>query len=321
MLGLPHLRGVEQASSPYRRPKLKITEVRTAEVRVHDTSARARVHRPGHRGPGRNHRCRRGQRAADPLLWRMLTARPLNVEAAFERIRTSGIFAGAQGGQYITALTGVETALWTSPASPGRAGLSVTGRQGPRPGARLLRFRGARDDSRRQRSRSGSRRSRIWASPPPRSISTTRAIRRASTASTGPPTTPRSTTCGEGSLHPGVVSQEHRPGGGHARRYDAGTAKRVAKELEPFKLIAGGARSAREHRRHARRARLTSTPICCGENIFLRHGSARFSRSARWTSSCRFPKMRRPAGSRKIADMAHAYYIPVAPHAVTSPIA
>jgi len=36
----------------------------------------------------------------------------LNIEAAFERIRTAGIFAGAQGGQYITALTGVEIALW-----------------------------------------------------------------------------------------------------------------------------------------------------------------------------------------------------------------
>ena len=37
---------------------------------------------------------------------------PLNIEAAFERIRTSGVFAGAQAGQYVTALTGVEIALW-----------------------------------------------------------------------------------------------------------------------------------------------------------------------------------------------------------------
>src|SRR5262249_6688454 len=37
---------------------------------------------------------------------------PLNIEAAFERIRTSGVFAGAQAGQYVTALTAVEIALW-----------------------------------------------------------------------------------------------------------------------------------------------------------------------------------------------------------------
>ena len=37
---------------------------------------------------------------------------PLNIEAAWERIRTAGVFAGAQAGQYVTALTGVETALW-----------------------------------------------------------------------------------------------------------------------------------------------------------------------------------------------------------------
>ena len=44
---------------------------------------------------------------------RMLVGQdPLNIEAAFERIRTSGIFAGAQAGQYVTALTGIEIALW-----------------------------------------------------------------------------------------------------------------------------------------------------------------------------------------------------------------
>ena len=37
---------------------------------------------------------------------------PLNVEAIWERIRTSGIFGGAQAGQFVTALTAVEIALW-----------------------------------------------------------------------------------------------------------------------------------------------------------------------------------------------------------------
>jgi ABC-type lipopolysaccharide export system ATPase subunit len=56
-------------------------------------------------------------------------------------------------------------------------------------------------------------------------------------------------------------------------RYDLGTAKRVARELEPFKLLwleepvppenVDAMRDVRES---------TSTPICAGENLFLRHG-------------------------------------------------
>ena len=37
---------------------------------------------------------------------------PLNIEGIWERIRTSGIFGGAQAGQYVATLTAVEIALW-----------------------------------------------------------------------------------------------------------------------------------------------------------------------------------------------------------------
>lgn len=51
-----------------------------------------------------------------PLLnsWpRMLVGQcPLNIEALFERIRTSRVFAGAQSGIYITAVSGLEIARW-----------------------------------------------------------------------------------------------------------------------------------------------------------------------------------------------------------------
>jgi len=43
--GLPSLRAaVEQAANEYRRPKLKITDVRTAEVRVHGYQVHVRVY-------------------------------------------------------------------------------------------------------------------------------------------------------------------------------------------------------------------------------------------------------------------------------------
>src|SRR5271157_4919911 len=115
MLGLPSIStAVEQASSPYRRPKLKITEVRTAEVRVHGYQVHVRVYTDqGIVGQGETTDAAEGNVPLIRSFGRMLMgADPLNIEAAFERIRTAGIFAGAQGGQYITALTGVEIALW-----------------------------------------------------------------------------------------------------------------------------------------------------------------------------------------------------------------
>ena len=115
MLGLPTISAaVEQASSPYRRPKLKITEVRTAEVRVHGYQVHVRIYTDqGIVGQGETTDASEGNVPLIRSFGRMLRgADPLNVEAAFERIRTSGIFAGAQSGQYVTALTGVETALW-----------------------------------------------------------------------------------------------------------------------------------------------------------------------------------------------------------------
>jgi len=45
MAGLPSLRAaVEQATSEYRRPKLRITDVRTAEVRVHGYQVHVRIY-------------------------------------------------------------------------------------------------------------------------------------------------------------------------------------------------------------------------------------------------------------------------------------
>jgi len=83
-------------------------------VRVHGYQVHIRVYTDqGIIGQGETTDCFGRQRPLIRSFARMLVGQdPLNIEAAFERIRTSGIFAGAQGGQYVTALTGVETALW-----------------------------------------------------------------------------------------------------------------------------------------------------------------------------------------------------------------
>src|ERR1041385_3245625 len=105
---------VQDTSTPYQRPKLKITDVRTAQVRVHGLQTHIRVYTDqGLFGQGESTDAAVGTAALVNQFRRLLVGQdPLNVDALWERIRVSGIFAGAQGGQYVTALTGVEIALW-----------------------------------------------------------------------------------------------------------------------------------------------------------------------------------------------------------------
>ena len=105
-------------------------------------------------------------------------------------------------------------------------------------------------------------------------------------------------------------------------RYDAGTGKRMARELEPFKLLwleepvppenVDAMRDVRES---------THTPICCGENLFLRHGFRELLEKR--AVDIIMPDIQKCGGlleARKIADMAHTYYVPMAPHCQASPI-
>src|ERR1051326_7321997 len=115
MAGLPSLRAAaEQAANEYRRPKLKITDIRTAEVRVHGYQVQVRVYTDqGIVGQGESTDAATGNVPLIRSFSRMLIGQdPLNIEAAFERIRTSGVFVGAKAGQHVTALTAVEIALW-----------------------------------------------------------------------------------------------------------------------------------------------------------------------------------------------------------------
>jgi galactonate dehydratase len=65
----------------------------------------------------------------------------------------------------------------------------------------------------------------------------------------------------------------------------------------------------------------TNTPICAGENLFLRHGFRELLEKR--AVDIIMPDIQKCGGlleARKIADMAHTYYVPMAPHAQASPI-
>ena len=327
MAGLPSLRAaVEQAAGEYRRPKLKITDIRTAEVRVHGYQVHVRVYTDqGIVGQGESTDAATGNVPLIRSFSRMLIGQdPLNIEAAFERIRTSGVFAGAQSGQYVTALTGVEIALWDI---AGKAlGVPVYQLLGGRVRDRVRVYcdSGARemipgDERSKERIKEiqdmGFTAAKIDIDD---AQDPARFDRVNWTASNGEIDHMVAKVAFTRELYAKNFSLAVDM---HAR-YDATTGKRVAKELEPFKLMWLEEPVPAEDIDAMRDVRAsTSTPICCGENVYMRWGFREILEKR--AADIIMPDFQKCGGlleSRKIADMAHTYYVPVAPHAVTSPI-
>ena len=327
MLGLPSIAAAAQtAASVYRRPKLKITEVRTAEVRVHGYQVHIRIYTDqGIIGQGETTDASEGNVPLIRSFARMLIGQdPLNIEAAFERIRTSGIFAGAQSGQYVTALTGIETALWDI---AGKAlGLPVYQLLGGkvRDKVRIYCDSGAAemipgDERTRARIKEiqemGFTATKI-------DIDDARDPARFDkvnwTASNGEIDRMVSQVAFTRESYPKNIDLAVDMHG----RYDAPSGKRVAKDLEPFQLLWLEEPVPPENIDAMRDIHAsTNTPICCGENIFLRHGFREILEKR--AVDIIMPDFQKCGGlleARKIADMAHTYYMPVAPHSVCSPI-
>jgi len=325
--GWPSLSAAVQTSStPYNRPKLKITEIRTAEVRVHGYQVHVRVYTDqGLFGQGESTDAAMGSVPLMRSFSRLLVGQdPLNVEAAFERIRTSGVFAGAQSGQYVTALTGIEIALWDL---AGKAlGVPVYQLLGGkvRDRVRVYCDSGSREmipgdehskDRIHQIQELGFTAAKIDIDD---ATDPARFDRVNWTASNGEIDHMVAKVAFTRELYPknfDLAVDMHA-------RYDVGTGKRVAKELEPFKLMFLEEPVPAENIDAMRDVReSTSTPICCGENVYLRWGFREILE--RRAADIIMPDLQKCGGlleGRKIADLAHTYYVPVAPHAVTSPI-
>src|SRR5579862_8548324 len=327
MAGFPSLSAaVQEASSPYRRPKLRITEVRTAEVSVHGYQVHVRVYTDqGIIGQGEATDAAQGNVPLIQSFGRLLMGQdPLNIEAAFERIRTSGVFAGAQAGQYVTALTGVGIALWDI---AGKAlGLPVYQLLGGkvRDRVRVYCDSGARemipgDEKSIQRiheiQKLGFTAAKIDIDD---AADPARFDRVNWTASNGEIDHMLAKIAFTRDNYPKNIDLAVDM---HAR-YDATTGKRVAKEVEHFKLMWLEEPVPAENIDAMRDIRAsTSTPICCGENVYMRWGFRELLEKR--AVDIIMPDFQKCGGlleSRKIADMAHTYYVPVAPHAVTSPI-
>jgi galactonate dehydratase len=247
---------------------------------------------------------------------------PLNVEALWERIRTMGIFAGAQGGQYITALSGVEIALW-----------DLAGKALGLPVYQLLggKFRdkvriycdsdmdnpiGAESDRKlpwiKEQGFTAMKIDLDEARDPNRFDAV-------------------NWTANNAEIDRMVKWVQHVRESIPANmdlacdmhgRYDAPTGKKVAKLLEPFRLmwleepVPPEDIEAMTDIRHS-----TSTPICCGENLYMRWGYTELLQKS--AADIIMPDIQKVGGlaeAKKVANMAQAYYVPFAPHCVVSPI-
>ena len=315
---------VQNVSTPSRRPKLKITDVRTALVRAHGLQLHVRVYTDqGLIGQGEATDAVAGGVPLVSGFRRLLIGQdPLNVDLLFERIRTSGIFAGAQAGQYVAALSGVEIALWDL---AGKAlGMPVYQLLGGKMRDRIRLYcdsqtAGPDDPRSAQRIQQikdlGFTAVKIDIDDAADPMRWDKVNWTASNAEID--NMIRKVEFMRQSLDKRVDLGVDMHG-----RFDLPTARRMAAELERFKLlwleepVPAENVDALADVRHS-----TTTPICAGENLFLRHGFREVLEKR--AADIIMPDVQKCGGlleTRKIADMAHTYYVPVAPHCVVSPI-
>jgi galactonate dehydratase len=326
LFGLNSLSAAVQAnSSPYRRPKLKITDIRTAEVRVHGLQTHVRIYTDqGLFGEGEATDAAQGATAIIQRGFRrlLIDQDPLNIDFLWERARTFGIFAGAQAGQYVTALSGVEIALWDL---AGKAlGLPIYQLLG---GKMRDRVRIYCDSAHHHADDPKSK--EMFAQIQTMGFT---AVKIDVDDARNPNRWDRVNWTANNREMDDMVNEvrfvrESLPKeielcvDGHGR-FDMGTGKRLAKAFEPFRLMFFEEPVPAENVAAMRDVRQsTSTPICCGENRFLRHGFTDILEQR--AADIIMPDIQKCGGlleSRKIADMAHTYYVPFAPHCVVSPI-
>ncbi len=311
---------IQTTTTPYQRPKLKITDVRTAFVQ----GMHVRIYTDqGLIGEGEGVDAVSGGAPIVAGFRNSLMGQdPLRVEAIFERIRTAGIFGGAQGGQYVAALTAVEIALWDL---TGKAlGLPIYQLMGGKTRDRVRVYCDSGTNNRQDPAAkqfisqiidNGFTATKIDIDDGADRDRFDRVNWTANNAEV------------DHMIDKVAFMRESLPknielAADMHGRYDVGTAKRVAKELEPFRLLWLEEPVPPDNIDALRDVRESShIPICCGENLYLRFGFRELLEKR--AVDIIMPDIQKCGGlleARKIADMAHTYFVPMAPHCQASPI-
>jgi galactonate dehydratase len=312
---------------------MKITAVKTAATRGHGMHLWVRVETDdGITGTGE---CVHGGLQAIAIIQyltpKLIGRDPFAVDAIFEELRRSHVFDGGTGGALITALTGIEIALW-----------DLKGKALQVPIYELLggKFRD---------------KIRVYADCQVEPSMEFDEIKKVVEG-----VAERGFTALKIDVDIGAYTGDYRRGGGvqkdrfnytadpweHERmlkivemvveaagpnidvaadvhtRLDVTSAIRLARDLEQFHLLWLEEPVPPENIAAMREVkRATSTPICAGENLYLRHGFRDLiEQQAVDIIMPDIPKCGGLSECRKIANMAEIYYMPFAPHNVSSPI-
>ncbi|HHX64439.1 MAG TPA: mandelate racemase/muconate lactonizing enzyme family protein [Chloroflexi bacterium] len=304
---------------------MKITEIRTGEVFGHGYSCFVRIYTDkGLTGTGE---CIHGGAGIQNLVASLgsliLGEDPMNVDRLYEKMRRARVFDGAAAGNLVTALTGIEIALWDL---VGKAtGLPVYALLG---GAFRQRIRmyvdchAGGDDS-----------------PAENAAKAREVVDMGFTAlkfdlddlHSPHKHDPFNHTVSQAELDAMVakVAAVREAVGPHIDvamdlhgRYDTGSGIRIAQALEEFNLLWLEEPVPPENMDALREVKQsTRTPICAGENQYLRWGFREMlEKQAVDIIMPDLPKCCGLSEGKKIANMAEVYYIPMAPHNVCGPL-
>ena len=304
---------------------MKISEIRTAEVRGHGYSCFVRIGTDvGLVGTGE---CIHGGAGIQQIIAELgrviLGEDPMNVDRLYEKMRRAHVFNGANAGHLVTALTGIEIALWDL---VGRAvGLPVYALLGGQfrdkvrlyadchaggddsPGANAAKAAEVVEmgfdaikfdlDDMRSPDKKDAFNHTVSRKELDRMVAKVAAIREA----VGP--------------YVDVAMDLHG-------RYDAPSGARIAQALEPYDLMWLEEPVPPENIDAMREIKAsTRTPICAGENLYLRWGfKDLLEKQAVDIIMPDLPKCCGLSEGKKIANMAEVYYVPFAPHNVCGPL-
>ncbi len=294
---------------------MKITDIRTAEARFRYI----RVYTDeGLYGTGECSHVDGGWRGTVASMKELLIGRdPLDVDACFEHVRRAYIFRGGMSGLGISVLSGIEVALWDL---AGKAlGVPIYRLLGGQFRARVRLYVDSAHADYRQRAEQVRARGFT-------------AIKFDLDDAHNPHKLDRwnwSVTPAELECMVDQVAQIRTAIGPHLDlaidlhgQYDAFAGMKLAHALEPFDLMWLEEPVPPENLDAlARITQSTRTPICVGENLYLRHGFRDLLQKQ--AADVIMPDISKCGGlseSRKIANMAELYYVPFAPHNNSGPL-
>lgn len=263
-----------------------------------------------------------GEAGWDNMSQFLIGQNPLDVNKLFEQIRRRGHFGGAQSGMYVAVLTGLETALW-----------DLAGKALDLPVYRLMGGK-YRDNIRLYCDTASSSET-----PEDMAAAAVEVKNHGFTAikfdidwledPAKQDVFNMTASNGEidrmvkqvGAVREAIGMDMDLCLDAHGR-YDLPSGMRIAKEMEPFKLMfleepipAENLDSLREINSQ------TTTPICTGENHYLAHDFRRILEKQ--AADIVMPDLQKCGGlgeGQRIANLANLYYVPVAPHMVASPL-